>query len=688
MSRLMGRDRTEGLRSDLVLLQGAVVEVFSRIGPVRRPSWRFPDQLSCHLDLGPLLEWYDPVEGDEEFNQHSHTVLLELVIDRLLLLLQSFDVYTEQLTRGQTGCGHTGSSQSYDGASAPRTAGPAPSPSPSTAGPAPSPSPSTAGPAPSPSPSTAGHAPSPSPSTAGPAPSLSPSTTGPAPSPSPSTTGHAPSPAPPTARHARCQTVESSLVPCDACEQVQGVLRQTADCLVELCQREGLPSALQPLLEAAEDTAAPGQLTAYDLRQWAGEQRRDLGRLGKHLGEVRATLRPLAQRLARAEREREEAGSLVERAQQEAKKEKEKSRAGRRQMERSLEEAQRSVKETERRMQEEQLQLKRSHSTLEDHNSRLKEELAAQHETLTALECENRGLVETVKALQSAEEAHLKLQGRAQLLESQMADTQLRLSQERSKLQSACCQQESMEARHTSSVERTEALEREQEELQSRLGESEERESGFQRQLNRLTEEKKHLLEQSAPQQVLCAELQREKEQLEALVDQLKSSMVRLRGELQDLGHRERLLVAFPQLCSLPQAPPQSTGSVLEDMEQQLHANRLRVGVLERENATLNNSIHKLKLRMYTRDGRGGAERLKHDPLKGADGGRGPESIGRLESGTTSSSSSPPTSPLLLHGHTLQKNAGRPGSSVKHKTYGQMRHASAARRAAANRGNW
>ena len=50
--------------------------------------------------------------------------------------------------------------------------------------------------------------------------------------------------------------------------------------------------------------------------------------------------------------------------------------------------------------------------------------------------------METVKALRTAEEAHLKLQGRTQLLESQIADTQLRLNKESSKYQQACRQQE------------------------------------------------------------------------------------------------------------------------------------------------------------------------------------------------------------------------------------------------------
>ena len=83
MTNIFGRqDCIDSLRKDLTDLQGAVVEVFSQTGYVRFPSWKFPDKLSCSLDMVELLDQFDFVEGDEEFSQHSHIVLLELVIDR------------------------------------------------------------------------------------------------------------------------------------------------------------------------------------------------------------------------------------------------------------------------------------------------------------------------------------------------------------------------------------------------------------------------------------------------------------------------------------------------------------------------------------------------------------------------------------------------------------------------------
>ncbi|XP_056629390.1 coiled-coil domain-containing protein 157 isoform X2 [Triplophysa dalaica] len=102
MTHLLGRqDCIDSLRRDLIDLQGGILDVFSETGPVLFPSWKFPDKLSCNLDLVKLLEEYDYIDGEEEFSQHSNIVLLELVVDRLMLILQSFNVHAELLLGNQ-----------------------------------------------------------------------------------------------------------------------------------------------------------------------------------------------------------------------------------------------------------------------------------------------------------------------------------------------------------------------------------------------------------------------------------------------------------------------------------------------------------------------------------------------------------------------------------------------------------
>ena len=82
MAHLLGsRYCIESLRSDVTNLQEAVIDVFSRVGPVRCPSWKYPDKIGCDLDMTQLLDTYD-YSDDEEDAQLAHVVLLELVIDR------------------------------------------------------------------------------------------------------------------------------------------------------------------------------------------------------------------------------------------------------------------------------------------------------------------------------------------------------------------------------------------------------------------------------------------------------------------------------------------------------------------------------------------------------------------------------------------------------------------------------
>lgn len=125
---------------------------------------------------------------------------------------------------------------------------------------------------------------------------------------------------------------------------------------MELFRAEGLPSSLQPFLEAVEDTLELGHMTAGDVVQWANEQHRDMQRLAKHLEDVRGTVQPLRDRVEAAETERERLRLQLRRGQKEFKDELQKQQTNAVQLEFSLREAQRSVTELKQRLHEEQRQ--------------------------------------------------------------------------------------------------------------------------------------------------------------------------------------------------------------------------------------------------------------------------------------------------------------------------------------------
>ncbi|RVE68469.1 hypothetical protein OJAV_G00092190 [Oryzias javanicus] len=590
MSSLLGRqDSIKNLRKDLMDIQGAILDVLSRTGAVCASSWKFPDKPSCHIDIVALLEEYDFVEGEDDYNQHSHVVLLEMMIDRLLLLLQSVSVYAEQQMgvyrpegATQTGgksvglvvrnywgdlCQFANEKEVFKNI-AKKTKSFEPDESNALSF------------LKSSSTTCSRHS------------SMSWSSTSsfkfmqqndiaissPEPTPfCPKTTCH----------NVSCQTARTSLTPCDACRQVQSLLRKTGESLIDLLQSEGLPSSLQSLSADVDETVRVGHMPAADVAQWANEQLRDMRRLAKHLQDVRGTVVPLQDRVAAAEIEREAIRAELETVQKEFKQQLEKQQADIEQLEFSRQEAERSAKETEQKQQEEHKQLQKEICSSEETNARLREKVALHQETIHTLECEKNLLQENVKKLQTDQEAFYQQQQKIYQLEKQISDTQLLLDKERAKYQSACRQQESTQVKQKRLLKRVEELDEECEELKKQLVDSEEAQIKLDNELQQMKQTR------ITQKQDLCVELQKKNQRLETREGELKRQVSELTDHVRALRDRERLLVAFPELQNWAQ--PQTTGNVLLDMERQLQANSIRVNILQQENTTLHKSLQKLR---------------------------------------------------------------------------------------------
>ncbi|XP_067269404.1 coiled-coil domain-containing protein 157 [Pseudorasbora parva] len=630
MTHLLGRqDCIDSLRRDLIDLQGAVLDVFSKTGPVRFPSWKFPDKLSCNLDLVSLLEEYDYVDGEEEFSQHSHIVLLELLIDRLMLLLQSFNVHAELLLEKQRALssGQNESSVSI---------GPVVKRfwnnllqlnnihvQESTSG---------------------KQHPSQQSSfitrTAANTPTINMHKTK---STSITSTNKTTLSTPDSSSHLRravsCQTVESALVPCQACACVQAVMKESSDALVSLCQSLGLPCSMQGFLEAVEETQQLGRLTACDISQWASEQRKDMSRVGKHVLEVRETVEPLKKKLKETEMEREK---LRKQLSETVKREKEERRKMEEECEHRMQEVKVKGEEALRRLREEKEELKRGVTLLEDNNSELTEELKLQTEAKQSLECEKAALQEQVHHLHSSLETMLKeVEENRKDMEEELRSTQTLLDKESAKNHSVQRQHEALQAKQTALRKHLDVLVQQTEDLHSSLDECEDEKADLANKLTQIKQEKDTLQKQLAQQQSRCSSLCIEKQRQQTQITELEERMSRLKEMLEEAVQRERMLVAFPELN--PQAAPQTTGDVMCDMEQQLKANSLRIRVLQQENASLSNSLARLKDREEKQ--RSSDSGIIEMDRRTEDAATGPLDI---------SSTSSPTSPSsILHHQTL-----------------------------------
>ncbi|XP_072808927.1 coiled-coil domain-containing protein 157 isoform X2 [Vicugna pacos] len=571
MAHLLGSQACiDSLRRDLTDLQGAIVDVFSRAGPVRFPSWKFPDRVACDLDMVALLEHYDHVPGDPEFTQLSHAVLLELVIDRLLLLLQSCASYLENLSLEQTvpparavgPCMSVGLTVQrfwnsllrlgmLNQQAAPQKR--ANQGETSTSKP------------------TAKGEPDRSPESvtaklikASPKPG-SPQTCQELDSTPVRVSLQCPARTAKSTRSVQSQTVETALVPCDACTSVQGSLREVGKVVISLCQSQNLPSSLGQFQHLVQDSMGLRPLPAATVGHWAAEQSKDLTRLGKHVGALTQLVGPLRAQLEEAEgqkdRLRKQVGELEQALQQE--------QGARR---RQADKAEQRLAEWER-----------------DRQQLLAETKAQQLQE----EAEHRA--EAERQVQQLEEQVQLLAGRLDGASQQIRWASTELDKEKARVDSMVRHQESLQAKQRALLQQLDSLDQEREELRGSLDEAEARRVHVEEQLQSVQSEREQGQCQLRAQQELLQSLQREKQGLEQATTDLRLTISELEQELMELRERERLLVAFPDLHRPVEAQIQSSGDVTDDMERQVQANDIRIRVLQEENGRLQSMLSKIR---------------------------------------------------------------------------------------------
>ncbi|XP_071672034.1 coiled-coil domain-containing protein 157 isoform X7 [Patagioenas fasciata] len=417
MAQLLGHPGCmESLRADLRDLQAAIGDVWARAGPVRFPSWKFPDRVSCELDVPALLERYSHRHGDPQFSQHAHVALLELLIDRLLLLLQSFTGYAENLlserdeppgqavgpgmsaglTARRYWCSMLKLGAFCQQLLAEKKAGkeelPALQPTPQ-AGNAEKKHPKHSLPdvleirtSPEVPKSTS---PCPSSSVRG-SDSVTPGSSVPRAAGSAAASSHS----------VPTQTAGSAPGACDTCASAQASLRQVGKAITSVCQSQNIPSALSRFQEMVEDPTGPSRtLSATDLSYWAVEQSKDLARISKHLQTLLQQVNPLKSELQESQKQKDELRKKVEDFSRLLQAEKETQAQQRRKAEQSLKVKNKEHLEAVARLERDKDDLRRgSGSVTED----MEKQLEANSIRIGVLEQENARLRSALAKVQVA----------------------------------------------------------------------------------------------------------------------------------------------------------------------------------------------------------------------------------------------------------------------------------------------
>ncbi|XP_021268342.1 coiled-coil domain-containing protein 157 isoform X2 [Numida meleagris] len=612
MAHLLGHPGCmASLQADLRDLQGAITDVTSRTGPARFPSWKFPNKVSCELDLVELLERYSHAEGDPEFSQHAHVVLLELVIDRLLLLLQSFTGYAENLLSERAvppveavgPCMSAGLTvrrywhkmlrlgACYQQLLTEKTCRKDIAALQST-------------------PEAEGTAKErlkdclPSTSEPGTPPSAS----------QPSSPWHADSNASGSSQpRAACSIAESGRsiptqaaeppAPCDVCASAQAGLREVSKAIASICQSQNIPSSLSRFQEVVEGTAGSRTLSATDVSYWASEQSKDLSCINKHLHTLLELVNPLKSELAESKKEKDELRKQVGDFAQLLQVEKETQAQQRKEAEQNLEVKNKERLEAVARLERDKDDLRKGAALLEEQISALKEALAMKQAAVQELETTKQTLLEDMKTAMVARNRVLELEEEVQLLTGQrdsmgqeLSAVTTQLEKEKAKVESTLRHEKSLQAKQSALLQQLDSLDQEREELQASLGEAEEDRARLAEQLQESQQQKEQSMHQLQVQQELLDTLQQEKLSLEQSISELQENVSRLEEQAKELKEREKLLVFFPELHIPVETQFESTGNITEDMEKQLQANHIRISVLEQENARLRAALAKVKV--------------------------------------------------------------------------------------------
>ncbi|NXU10191.1 CC157 protein, partial [Pardalotus punctatus] len=595
MAHLLGhRGCMESLRADLRDLQAAIADVSSRAGAVRFPSWKFPDKVSCYLDMSVLLHRYRHSDSEPEFSQHAHVVLLELVIDRLLLLLQSFTRYMETVlsgravppARGLGPCMSVGLTartfwstmlklgafcqQLQDEKKNCRQEIP---PQQSTP----------------PSASQAGKFEKeqlkcclPDVLESGTAPEAAQST-----SVCPCPSAHVldssdisqPRAGPNLAQGTRSVPTQTSGSPhgsCDTCSSTQASLQEVGRAITSICQSQNIPSCLSKFQEVLEDSTGRRSLSATDMSSWASEQCKDLSQIHKHLQGLLQQVNPVKAELEEMGKQNEKLQRQVEEFARKLEAEKGTKAEQQRKAEQSLKAKDKEHSEAVARLERDKDDLRRGTELL-GHGCCVPPELSK----TTLLEEMRTTMVARSQVLELEEKVQM-LTGQRDSLDQELSATRVQLEKEKVRVENMLRYEESLQAKQRTLLQQLDSLDQEREELQASLGEAE----GDKARLEEQLEQRGKQL-QAQQQSVL----------------ELQANTARLEKQAQELRERERLLVSFPDLHTPTEMQFENKGAngstaglnLTEDMESHLQANNIRIKVLERENAQLEALLAKVK---------------------------------------------------------------------------------------------
>lgn len=633
MAHLLGSQAClESLKQDISDVQTTVMDLLSRVGPVRSPSWKYPDKISCELDIQDLLERYC-YSSDEDHCKLSHIILFELLIDRLVLLLQGMAQYCDQLLTSCDGRPASGKilgssmsvglvakkfwnklvhvqqttqqlqfesktknktmskmedtitdlrndvklfKQALDKKSGKSSV-------------------------------VKGKIESQSTNRTSVKFILSPLEEFSLESTTPSqdlTLAVEDVASAKTCQESSTQTYDTAFIPCEACARTQQNLIEVGSMVIKVCESQGLPSSLAKQKKLLRQSL----MAAADVSRWASEQNQDLGRINDHLDNLYAQINPLEDKLSRSkeacanlenqmknlEKQLSEQSSTIRKKEEDFKEQLKKVVAEKdlllsdaEKMNKDLIKGKDVLQDMVMKLEEKKKKYKESIKTLEDENSKL----------LTELDKESKEVARLTVVESEVQQLKVELDE----VQAKLKSTALELGKTQARNKTMERHEQALQSKHDALLKRVDELDTECEQLRDQLLEAEGEKDELQGVIEDLETEKGKLSADLDSKQNLLEELRNEKEKLLREVEEFETKTSDLEKQLKESEEKLQLVVEFPSTDAKQPAQSDkgaafngeapSEAEVAQDMERQVMANNIRIMTLEEQNEKLRKSI-------------------------------------------------------------------------------------------------
>ncbi|CAF0931311.1 unnamed protein product [Didymodactylos carnosus] len=582
MAHLLGSKACiDSLRTDVEDLQAVIYEVVGKTGSIKCFSWKFPDKLATDLDMKELLQRYQYGKHEVD-NQVTHIVLFEIIIDRLLLILHGswrfIDEIQMNIQPDSSSTNHQSNlsiglvvkkywnkllylqtivqnmcrevrckgliidrkrDQSLDGTKTHRV-------------------------------KTSSI--------------LLRSKTNIDMSSS--------------SNEKRCQTVETSFGPCSSCSKVQTCLRESGDLLINLCHTYNLPSSLAHF-RSGLNHPLPEWLSSDDINRWSDNQVKDIERLSKHLEHLQNSLNTCKTELQTLDNKLKKQDELRKKLQQTIQEDKDSKRILIELYDKKLLEQKQEYEQQGKLLDESIRQLTLNKQQLEQKLNELNEDNLNKTDQIQKLELSKNELqilvqnyVRSDDNLKLVEQDRLRTQIELDLMKKDCDDKTREIQKERTRIENMIRQEQTYQIKQKTLTTSLEELTQECESLKKEVNELEIIRDDLQLSLEQTQKQNNHHLTQVADKSKISS-IMEANNQFVCDITMLKSNLEQLQQQLRQMDEREQLLIHYPDLNGIIETGP-PTNNIVEDMQNQIQANEIRIDLLRRQTESLRSSLEKI----------------------------------------------------------------------------------------------